>query len=173
MIDRRMGIARRGEDWQSIKSWEGAKSIGVGAATISSAGDAVGIGNVFSSLIHSVARNPSLTKQLFGYAILGFALTEAISLFALMMAFFILFFSKFILFKGVVLEDEAPNNEGERRVVSFVNVDDVGTDSLTVQLFEGQLPLLMQAEATTYKPQAAKARDMHQRKDYNPGGDSP
>ncbi|RDY14782.1 ATP synthase subunit 9, mitochondrial, partial [Mucuna pruriens] len=54
--------------------------MGAGAATIASAGAAVGIGNVFSSLIHSVARNPSLAKQLFGYAILGFALTEAIAL---------------------------------------------------------------------------------------------
>ena len=43
-----------------------------------------------SPLIHSVAHNPSLAKQLFGYAILGFALTEAIALFALMMAFLIL-----------------------------------------------------------------------------------
>nr|WRH36850.1 ATP synthase F0 subunit c [Cyperus stolonifer] len=50
-----------------------------------------GIALVFSSLIHSVARNPSLAKQLFGYAILGFALTEAIALFALMMGFLILF----------------------------------------------------------------------------------
>nr|AAM15515.1 hypothetical protein [Arabidopsis thaliana] len=58
---------------------EGAKSIGAGAATIASAGAAIGIGNVFSSLIHSVARNPSLAKQSFGYAILGFALTEAIA----------------------------------------------------------------------------------------------
>nr|YP_010554928.1 ATPase subunit 9 [Rhynchospora tenuis]UYP50860.1 ATPase subunit 9 [Rhynchospora tenuis] len=66
---------------------EGAKLIGAGAATIALAGAAVGIGNVFSSLIHSVARNPSLAKQLFGYAILGFALTEAIALFALMMGF--------------------------------------------------------------------------------------
>ncbi|KAK8286955.1 hypothetical protein V6Z11_D07G025400 [Gossypium hirsutum] len=65
---------------------EGAKSMGAGAATIASAGAAVGIGNVFSSLIHSVARNPSLAKQLFGYAILGFALTEAIASFAPMMA---------------------------------------------------------------------------------------
>ncbi|KAE9605123.1 hypothetical protein Lal_00015589 [Lupinus albus] len=70
---------------------EGAKSMGAGAATIASAGAAVGIGNIFSSLIHSVARNLSLEKQLFGYAILGFALTEAIALFALMMDFFILF----------------------------------------------------------------------------------
>ena len=52
---------------------------------------AVGIGNVLSSSIHSVARNPSLAKQLFGYAILGFSLTEAIALFALMMAFLISF----------------------------------------------------------------------------------
>jgi len=43
---------------------------------------------------HSIARNPSLAKQLFGYAILGFSLTEAIVLFALMMAFLILFILK-------------------------------------------------------------------------------
>nr|YP_010881186.1 ATP synthase F0 subunit 9 [Pellia epiphylla]YP_010881227.1 ATP synthase F0 subunit 9 [Pellia neesiana]WIA66729.1 ATP synthase F0 subunit 9 [Pellia epiphylla var. borealis]WIA66688.1 ATP synthase F0 subunit 9 [Pellia epiphylla]WIA66770.1 ATP synthase F0 subunit 9 [Pellia epiphylla var. borealis]WIA66811.1 ATP synthase F0 subunit 9 [Pellia epiphylla]WIA66852.1 ATP synthase F0 subunit 9 [Pellia epiphylla] len=65
---------------------EGAKLIGAGAATIASAGAAAGIGNVSSSSIHSVARNPSSAKQLFGYAILGFALTEAIASFASMMA---------------------------------------------------------------------------------------
>ena len=70
---------------------EGAKSIGAGAATIALAGAAVGIGNVLSSSIHSVARNPSLAKQSFGYAILGFALTEAIASFAPMMAFLISF----------------------------------------------------------------------------------
>ena len=55
---------------------EGAKLIGAGIATISLGGAAIGIGNVSSSLINSVSRNPSLAKQLFGYAILGFALTE-------------------------------------------------------------------------------------------------
>ena len=47
---------------------------------------------MFSALIQSVARNPSMAKQLFGYAILGLALTEAeaIALFALMMAFLLL-----------------------------------------------------------------------------------
>ncbi|KAK4368644.1 hypothetical protein RND71_012436 [Anisodus tanguticus] len=54
-------------------------------------GSAIGIGNVLSSSIHSVARNPSLAKQLFGYAILGFALTEAIASFSPMMAFLISF----------------------------------------------------------------------------------
>ena len=70
---------------------EGAKLIGAGCATIALAGAGAGIGIVFGSFINSVARNPSLTKTLFGYAILGFALTEAIALFALMMAFLILF----------------------------------------------------------------------------------
>jgi F0F1-type ATP synthase membrane subunit c/vacuolar-type H+-ATPase subunit K len=45
------------------KMLEGAKLIGAGAATIASAGAAVGIGNVLSSSIHSVARNPSLAKS--------------------------------------------------------------------------------------------------------------
>ena len=58
---------------------------------LSEKGAAVGIENVFSSLIHSMARNPSLTKQLFGYAILGFALTEAIASFISNMAFLISF----------------------------------------------------------------------------------
>ena len=39
-----------------------------------------------------MSRQPSLSKLLFGYAILGFALSEAMALFALMVAFFILFF---------------------------------------------------------------------------------
>ncbi|KAI3926784.1 hypothetical protein MKW92_014146 [Papaver armeniacum] len=50
---------------------EGMKLIGDGAATIALAGAAIGIGNIFSYLIQSVARNPSVAKQLFGYAILG------------------------------------------------------------------------------------------------------
>jgi F-type H+-transporting ATPase subunit c len=80
--------------WGFIKKYnmaEGAKLIGAGCATIALAGAGAGIGIVFGSFISSVARNPSLTKTLFGYAILGFALTEAIALFALMMAFLILF----------------------------------------------------------------------------------
>jgi F-type H+-transporting ATPase subunit c len=70
---------------------DGTKLIGAGCATIALAGAGAGIGIVFGSLSNSAARNPLVTKQLFGYAILGFALTEAIALFALMMAFLILF----------------------------------------------------------------------------------
>merc|ERR1712209_329592 len=45
----------------------------------------------FGSLIIGYARNPSLKQQLFSYAILGFALSEAMGLFCLMVAFLILF----------------------------------------------------------------------------------
>ena len=68
-----------------------AKLIGAGLATISLAGSGVGIGIVFGCLVVGLARNPSLNKQLFTYAILGFALTEAIALFGLMITFLILF----------------------------------------------------------------------------------
>lgn len=70
---------------------QSAKYIGAGLATISLAGSGVGIGIVFGSLLVSVSKNPKMTKQLFSYAILGFALTEAIALFGLMMSFLILF----------------------------------------------------------------------------------
>jgi F-type H+-transporting ATPase subunit c len=69
----------------------GSKFLGAGLATIAMAGAGVGIGVIFSGLLISLSRQPSLEKQLFSYAILGFALTEAIALFALMMAFLILF----------------------------------------------------------------------------------
>lgn len=67
------------------------KMIGAGLGTIALAGVGIGIGLIFSSLLDSVSRNPSLAKQLFSYAILGFALTEAIALFAIMIVFLILF----------------------------------------------------------------------------------
>lgn len=70
---------------------QSAKLIGAGLSTIALAGVGVGIGTVFASLVTATARNPNLAKQLFAYAILGFALTEAIALFALMMGFLILF----------------------------------------------------------------------------------
>jgi len=68
-----------------------AKYIGAGAATVGVAGSGAGIGSVFGSLIIGYARNPSLKQQLFSYAILGFALSEAMGLFCLMMAFLLLF----------------------------------------------------------------------------------
>ncbi|XP_006890473.1 PREDICTED: ATP synthase F(0) complex subunit C2, mitochondrial-like [Elephantulus edwardii] len=68
-----------------------AKFIGAGAATVGAPGSGAGIGTVFGSLIIGYARNPSLKQQLFSYAILGLALSEAMGLFCLMVAFLILF----------------------------------------------------------------------------------
>ncbi|EAQ90385.1 predicted protein [Chaetomium globosum CBS 148.51] len=48
-------------------------------------------GQVFGSLISGVARNPAMRGQLFSYAVLGFAFAEATGLFALMVAFLLLY----------------------------------------------------------------------------------
>ena len=70
---------------------EAAKLIGAGIAVIVLAGVGVGIGNIFASLISSIARNPAARDEVFGIGILGFALTEAIALFALVIALLLLF----------------------------------------------------------------------------------
>jgi len=67
------------------------KLVGAGLATIGLVGAGAGVGIVFGSLILATSRNPSLQGALFRLAILGFALTEAVGLLALMMAFLILF----------------------------------------------------------------------------------
>lgn len=70
---------------------QAAKYIGAGAATVGVAGSGAGIGSVFGSLVIGYARNPSLKGQLFAFALLGFALSEAMGLTCLMMAFLLLF----------------------------------------------------------------------------------
>lgn len=67
------------------------KYIAAGLSSIGMAGAGVGIGSVFGALILGIARNPSLKNELFKIAMLGFALTEAIALFALMITFLLLF----------------------------------------------------------------------------------
>jgi F0F1-type ATP synthase membrane subunit c/vacuolar-type H+-ATPase subunit K len=68
-----------------------AKLIGAGAASFGLAGAGAGIGNIFGSLVIAVSRNPNERDELFRLAIFGFALTEAIALFSLMLSFLILF----------------------------------------------------------------------------------
>ena len=62
---------------------EAAKMLGAGIAVIALMGVGVGIGNIFSTLVASIARNPAARDQVFGIGMLGFALTEAVALFAL------------------------------------------------------------------------------------------
>jgi F-type H+-transporting ATPase subunit c len=68
-----------------------AQKIGAGLAAFGLAGAGLGIGVIFGSLIFGVSRNPALKDEMLKLAILGFALTEAIALFALMFGFVILF----------------------------------------------------------------------------------
>ena len=70
-----------------------AKMIGAGLACIALVGAGIGIGNVFSALINSVARNPASQAQITTPALLGFALAEATGLFGLVIALLILFAS--------------------------------------------------------------------------------
>lgn len=70
---------------------EAAKFIGAGLAVFALAGVGLGIGNIFATLISSIARNPASRAAVFPIGILGFALTEAVALFALLIAFLILF----------------------------------------------------------------------------------
>jgi F-type H+-transporting ATPase subunit c len=70
---------------------QASQKIGSALATSGLTGAGIGIGLIFASLIVGVTKNPVLKDELFQLAILGFALTEAIALFALMFAFLILF----------------------------------------------------------------------------------
>ncbi|TWB65807.1 MULTISPECIES: ATP synthase subunit C family protein [Azospirillaceae] len=70
---------------------QAAKFIGAGLAMFALAGVGIGIGNIFANLIASVGRNPAARASVFPIGILGFALTEAVALFALLIAFLILF----------------------------------------------------------------------------------
>ena len=70
---------------------EAAKLIGAGLATIGVAGAGVGIGTIFGQYVSAGIRNPAAAPKMFGNVLLGFALTEAVALYALVMAFLILF----------------------------------------------------------------------------------
>jgi len=70
---------------------QGYKLVGAGLATVGLVGAGAGVGTIFGSLIIGFSRNPAQGNALFRYAIIGFALTEAVGLLALMMAFLILF----------------------------------------------------------------------------------
>ena len=67
------------------------KLIGAGISSLGLVGAATGAGIIFGSYILGVSRNPSLKNELFSITLLGFALTEAIGLFSLMIAFLLLF----------------------------------------------------------------------------------
>jgi F-type H+-transporting ATPase subunit c len=70
---------------------QASKYVGAGLATIGVVGAGAGIGIVFAGLLLGLSRNPGLDARLMQLTILGFALTEAMGLLAVMMAFLILY----------------------------------------------------------------------------------
>ncbi len=68
-----------------------AKLIGAGLAAIGMIGSGIGVGNIWANLIATVGRNPSAKANVELYGWIGFAVTEAIALFALVVALMVLF----------------------------------------------------------------------------------
>lgn len=67
------------------------KAIGAGLACLGMAGTALGLGNLFGQFLSGALRNPSAADSQRGTLLLGFALTEALGIFALLIALLLLF----------------------------------------------------------------------------------
>jgi F-type H+-transporting ATPase subunit c len=67
------------------------KYVGAGLMAFGILGAAIGVGNIFASLINGIARNPSAEKSLSKFAFIGAGMAEALGLFALgLSAWFVL-----------------------------------------------------------------------------------
>ena len=69
---------------------EAAKMIGAGLAVVGLGGVGIGLGNIFATFISSVARNPAAKDEVQVAMWIGFALVEAVALYALLIAFLLL-----------------------------------------------------------------------------------
>ena len=70
---------------------EAAKYIGAGLACLGMLGAAIGVGNIFGSFLSGALRNPSASQSQFSNLIFGFAVTEALGIFSLVIAFLLLY----------------------------------------------------------------------------------
>ena len=70
---------------------DGIRLLAAALAVLPLFGVALALGKIFSDWISSVARNPGAGEVVQPVGLLGFALTEAIALFALIISFIILF----------------------------------------------------------------------------------
>ena len=67
------------------------KFIGAGLAAMGMIGAGIGVGNIWSSFMTAVSRNPASKDDIGANIWIGFAVTEAIALFALLVALILLF----------------------------------------------------------------------------------
>ncbi len=70
---------------------EAAKYIGAGLACLGMLGAAIGVGTIFGNYLSAAIRNPSAAQGQFGNLIFGFAVTEALGIFSLLIAILLLF----------------------------------------------------------------------------------
>jgi F-type H+-transporting ATPase subunit c len=65
--------------------------IGAGLACLGMLGAAIGVGIIFGNFLSGAMRNPSAAPGQFGNLIFGFAVTEALGIFSLLIAILLLF----------------------------------------------------------------------------------
>jgi F-type H+-transporting ATPase subunit c len=68
-----------------------AKFIGAGLACLGMGGAGIGVGLIFANYLSGALRNPSAADGQFARLIFGFAVTEAIGIFSLLVALLLLF----------------------------------------------------------------------------------
>lgn len=71
--------------------YEALKFIGVGLLSLGMLGAAIGVGNIFAAMLTGLARNPAAESKLAKYIYVGAGLAEAMGLFALVLAFILIF----------------------------------------------------------------------------------
>jgi F-type H+-transporting ATPase subunit c len=70
---------------------EGLNLIAAGLACVAMAGAGIGVGTIFGNYLQAAIRNPSAAQQQFGNLIFGFAVTEALGIFGLVIALILIF----------------------------------------------------------------------------------
>lgn len=71
--------------------YEALKYIGVGLLSLGMLGAAIGVGNIFAAMLSGLARNPSAESKMAKYIYVGAGLAEAMGLFAMVLAFILIF----------------------------------------------------------------------------------
>jgi F-type H+-transporting ATPase subunit c len=70
---------------------EALKFIGAGLMAFGMLGAAIGVGNVFAAMLNGIARNPAAEGKLAKYVYVGAGLSEAMGLFALVIALLLIY----------------------------------------------------------------------------------
>jgi F-type H+-transporting ATPase subunit c len=67
------------------------KYIGAGLMSFGMMGAAIGVGSIFAAMLNGIARNPGAEAKLTKYVFIGAGLSEAMGLFALVIALLLIY----------------------------------------------------------------------------------